>query len=66
LSPCESWLFGRTGTLYGFDRAKKKITRTLHGHRGSVTVLSVAPDRRTFASGGSDTTIVIWDATKVK
>jgi WD40 repeat protein len=31
------------------------------GHRGAVKSLSFAPDGQTLASGGTDTTILIWD-----
>jgi hypothetical protein len=34
----------------------------LNGHVGEVRALAVSPDGRTFASGGIDTSIVVWDA----
>jgi WD40 repeat protein len=35
---------------------------TLSGHRGPVTSLVFAPDSRTLASGGADSSVLLWDA----
>jgi WD40 repeat protein len=38
-----------------------RMLTELRGHRGPVSVLSFAPDSRTLASGGADTSVLLWD-----
>ncbi len=52
------------GFVMALDLAKKAITWQKQAHRGSVTVIEVAPDHRRFASGGADTTAVLWEVGK--
>ncbi len=40
--------------------------RTLSGHRGEVRAVAVAPDGRTLATGGHDTTVQLWDSSTWK
>jgi WD40 repeat protein len=44
-------------------RAGKEIDH-LKGHRGWVDSLAFSADGRTLVSGGSDTTMVVWDASR--
>ena len=39
---------------------------TLEGHRGRVTSLAFAPDSRTLASGGADSSILLWDVESLR
>ncbi len=43
------------------SRPELRYVATLAGHRGPVTSLAFAPDSRTLASGGADTSVLLWD-----
>ncbi len=53
------------GTTWGCVRFWSVINGTelgeFHGHRGPVTSVAYAADGKTLASGGADTTSLIWD-----
>jgi WD40 repeat protein len=43
----------------------RKLLHTFTGHRGPITALAFSPDGKTLASGSVDTTILLWDLTKI-
>ena len=48
-----------------YDWPRGKVLHTFTGHRGPVTALAFAPDGKTLASGSADTTVLLWDLTKI-
>jgi RNA polymerase sigma factor (sigma-70 family) len=65
--------FTRAIGLVGKDADKVRIQdaltgarlHTLTGHRGAVVSLAFSPDGRLLASGSNDTSILLWDATRL-
>jgi RNA polymerase sigma factor (sigma-70 family) len=53
------------GTLRLCLAATGKELQRLRGHRNSITCLAFAPDGKTLASAGYDTTALVWDVTRL-
>ncbi|MCX6333861.1 MAG: hypothetical protein NT092_06090, partial [Bacteroidia bacterium] len=51
------------GKIYVYDFERKKLIRVLKDHISEVNSLAVHPTRNIFASGSSDRSIILWDAT---
>jgi WD40 repeat protein len=51
------------GKIYVYDFSKKKLVTVLKDHISEVNSLAVHPTRNIFASGSSDRSIILWDAT---
>jgi RNA polymerase sigma factor (sigma-70 family) len=49
-----------------WDLAAEKELPPLEGHQGSIASLAFSPDGKLLATGGNDTTILLWDATRLK
>jgi WD40 repeat protein len=54
---------------FGFrvwDTATGKVMGARSGHTGGVSVWAFSPDGRTFATGSTDTTVLLWDLAEVR
>lgn len=50
------------GKIYVYDFAREKLIKVLKDHISEVNSLAVHPSRNIFASGSSDRSIILWDA----
>jgi WD40 repeat protein len=48
-----------------WDLATEKERGVIVGHQGEVVRMMVSPDGQTLATGGADTTVLLWDLNKV-
>jgi WD40 repeat protein len=61
-------IVGEPFTTYGirvYDLATKKALHTFIGHAGPVTAIRFSPDGNAVASGAQDTSVLLWDLTKL-
>jgi WD40 repeat protein len=59
---------GEAFTTYGvrvYDWPRRKALHTYLGHAGPVTALRFTPDGKYLASGSQDTSVLLWDLTKL-
>jgi RNA polymerase sigma factor (sigma-70 family) len=49
-----------------WDILANKELPPLEAHPGAITALSFSPDGKLLATGGNDTTVLLWDATRFK
>jgi WD40 repeat protein len=59
---------GQAFTTYGvrvYDWPEGKLLKTFTGHRGPVTALRFTPDGNFLATGAQDTSVLLWDLTRL-
>jgi WD40 repeat protein len=57
---------GSDKTIKVFDAYAGKEITSLNGHNGAVTALEFSPDGKKLLSGSTDTTLLVWDVTRLK
>ncbi len=62
-SPDGRWLATHEGgVIYLLDAATGRRVRELRGHKGTILCLAYSPDGRTLASGDTEHSFRVWDA----
>jgi RNA polymerase sigma factor (sigma-70 family) len=56
----------RLGILHVYDIQSRTELAAFKGHDGAVTAVAFAPNGKTLASAGMDSTALVWDVAKLK
>jgi predicted amidohydrolase len=51
--------------LHVWDVASGRELAAFQGHSGAINSMAVAPDGKTVATASADTTVLVWDLTRV-